>query len=207
VATSGPWHTDDDGPIVETTWKVYKVHDVSLVSPLTKDPDVLSNVGPSQGSWLPVAQRWYADPADWSQQLVAGGPSSWARTTTPTNPPSGRPQPTVHVSDVKVGTDTVSFHVDRIGVPVLVRVSYFPNWNATGALGPWRSEPNLMVVVPTSHNVTLTYGSDGAGRLGLALSVLGVLALVVLIRRRAFVAATWSALLARAPRQVGSRGP
>lgn len=29
------------------------------------------------------------------------------------------------VSDVKIGDDSVSFTVDKVGVPVLVRVSYF----------------------------------------------------------------------------------
>jgi len=67
---------------------------------------------------------------------------------------------------------------------VLVRVSYFPSWHATGALGPWLSEPNLMVVVPTSHHVTLTYGMSGPDKLGLALSVIGLVVLLVLVWRR-----------------------
>ena len=64
------------------------------------------------------------------------------------------------------GGDQISFHVDKTGVPVLVKISYFPDWHATGAEGPWRAEPNLMVVVPTSHNVVLYYGSSGPGDLG-----------------------------------------
>ena len=56
-----------------TTWKIYLVHDSPLVAPLTETPDVLTGVGAAQPSWLPVAQRWYADPASWSQQMVAGG--------------------------------------------------------------------------------------------------------------------------------------
>jgi acyl transferase domain-containing protein len=32
----------------------------------------------------------------------------------------------------------VSFRVDEVGVPVLVRVSYFPNWSVDGAEGPFR---------------------------------------------------------------------
>ena len=61
-----------------------------------------------------------------------------------------------------------------------VKTSFFPNWQATGAKGPWRSAPNLMVVVPTSHDVTLTYGTTNANRLGDAGTVVGVVALVVL---------------------------
>jgi hypothetical protein len=42
-------------------------------------------------------------------------------------------------------------------VPVLVRTSYFPNWAADGAEGPFRVSPNFMVVVPTETEVTLSY--------------------------------------------------
>jgi hypothetical protein len=69
-------------------------------------------------------------------------------------------------------------------VPVQVAVSYFPSWHVTGAVGPWRSEPNLMVVVPTSHNVTLTYGASGPDKVGMVLSLFGVVALGVLVWRR-----------------------
>jgi len=39
----------------------------------------------------------------------------------------------------------------QIGQPVLVKVSYFPNWKASGAKGPYRVTPNLMVVIPRSR--------------------------------------------------------
>jgi uncharacterized membrane protein len=67
---------------------------------------------------------------------------------------------------------------------VLVAISYFPAWHATGAQGPWRAEPNLMVVDPTSHTVTLTYGTTPAGQLGLLLTVVGIVSLLVVFRRR-----------------------
>jgi hypothetical protein len=66
-------------------------------------------------------------------------------------------EPTV-VSNVVVGNDSVDFTVDRIGVPVLVRVSYFPNWKVDGAIGPYRVAPNMMVVVPTSNDVSMHFG-------------------------------------------------
>ncbi|MDE3085850.1 MAG: hypothetical protein KGJ77_03705, partial [Acidobacteriota bacterium] len=97
---------------------------------------------------------------------------------------SGRPLPAVQVSGIRVSVDQVRFHVDRTGVPVVVKVSYFPAWHASGALGPWRAEPNLMVVVPTSHDVTLSYGGTPAGWLGMALSLLGLVFLALLTRRR-----------------------
>ena len=61
VATTGPWHTPYQGQTIITTWKIYLVHDSSLVTPLPSRPDVLTGVGAGQKSWLPVAQRWYAE--------------------------------------------------------------------------------------------------------------------------------------------------
>jgi hypothetical protein len=131
---------------------------------------------------------------------VAGGPAGWARTATPSTPPAGHPLPSVKVTDVKVGIDSLSFHVDRTGVPVVVGISYFPNWQATGATGPWRAEPNMMVVDPTSHTVTLTYGSTKADKIGLVLSLVGLLVLAELVRRRSLESG-WSPLWSRARRR------
>ena len=87
---------------------------------------------------------------------------------------------TTQVTAVRQTDSSVSFHVTRLGTPVLVKVSYFPNWHASGAQGPYRVTPNLMVVVPTSHDVTLTYGRSAANTLGQLLTLAGLVALVVM---------------------------
>ena len=82
--------------------------------------------------------------------------------------------------------DSISFRVSRTGVPVLVKTSFFPNWEAHGADGPWRATPNFMVVVPTSKEVTLEYGTTNAemlGRLGTVAGIVGVGALIWWDRR------------------------
>jgi len=188
VATTGPWRTPYQGQNLTTTWKVYEVHGASLVSPLPNQPDILTGVRAGQNAWLPIAQRWYADPKRWSIQLVAGGLSSWTDAPGGIVPPDRHPLPVVHVTGVQTSTDQVRFHVDRTGVPVLVRVSYFPAWHAHGALGPWRAEPNLMVVVPTSHDVTLAYGSTGPGTAGFVLTLAGLVIVVALFLRRRIAA-------------------
>lgn len=184
VAKTGPWRTPYQGQLVTTTWKVYLVRDSAVVAPLAARPVVLEGVGQSQPSWLPVAAHWYDDPPDWATVLAAGGPRSWDRVRPGTTPPAD-PLPPVSISKVRTGTSRVSFDVNRTGVPVLVKVSYFPAWHASGAKGPWRVVPNLMVVVPTSHHVVLRYGSTPAGRAGDVASVAGLFALGTLaIRRR-----------------------
>jgi hypothetical protein len=86
-------------------------------------------------------------------------------------------------SNVKVGNDTVSFTVDRIGVPVLVRVSYFPNWKVNGALGPYRVAPNMMVVVPTSNDVSMSFGWSMRDAIAYLLT-LAAIGWIVVERRR-----------------------
>ena len=187
VGTSGPWATSYNGQSLDTTWKVYRIADSQLVVPLVNRPVVWTGVQADQGSWLPPAVAWFNTPSRWNVVPTAAGPASWSRVVTGDPHPSAVPEPKTTVSDVRQSDQSISFHVDRVGVPVEVRVSYFPNWRASGADGPYRAAPNLMVVVPTSHDVTLTYGRSAANTLGQLLTFLAVAAVVVLfvVDRRA----------------------
>jgi hypothetical protein len=97
--------------------------------------------------------------------------------------PEERPARPVRVSDIATGTDRISFRVDRPGTPVLVKTSYFPNWEASGADGPWRVAPNLMVVVPTEEEVELTYGTTGVDVLAWLVTLAGVVGVIALAVR------------------------
>ncbi len=190
VAKTGPWTYTYNNVLIHTTWDIYRVKDAPLVTPLTNEPAVLSGVDPAPSGWLNQSLAWYDHPNRWNVELAQGGPAVWPRTTVGDTRPPVRPVAATQVTDVSTTNTTVSFHVSKVGTPVLVKVSYFPNWHASGADGPWRVTPNLMVVVPTSHDVTLSYGRSGADYLGDFLTVLGVLALAALIlvpwlRRRA----------------------
>jgi hypothetical protein len=180
VASSGPWSTSYNGQTLDTTWKVYKIKDSSLVQPLADQPVVWKGVSPGQASWLPPAVSWYDTPARWSVVPAGDGPSAWARVPVGDKQPAAVSEPKTTVSDVSQTDNAISFHVDRVGTPVEVKVSYFPNWQASGANGPWRVAPNLMVVVPTNHDVTLHYARSGADRLGGLITLLAVVAAVAL---------------------------
>ena len=58
-------------------------------------------------------------------------------------------------------------------MPHLIKVSYFPNWKAIGADGPYLVSPSLMMVIPTQSNVTVYYGMTYANKIGVALSIAG----------------------------------
>ncbi len=179
VAQTGPWTTNYNGEPQSTTWKVFEVKDSGIVDPLANRPVVWNGVGESQASWLGPAVGWYDDPSRWNVVPAAGGPPSWARVPVGEARPAAVAEPKATVTRVVQTTDSVGFHVDRTGVPVEVKVSYFPNWHVTGAEGPWRVAPNLMVVVPTGHDVSLTYGSTPSDTAGKALSLMAVAGAIV----------------------------
>jgi hypothetical protein len=183
VGKTGPWTTVYNGQTLVTTWKVYRIADSSLVQPLTHQPVVWTGVSTSQASWLAPAVSWYDQPARWDVVPSAGGPPGWQRVRASDTTPAAVPEPATKVTEVHQSGSSVSFHVDRTGTPVEVRVSYFPNWQASGAEGPWRVAPNLMVVVPTSHDVTLHYGTTSVDRLGQLATVVAAAAAVWLAVR------------------------
>jgi hypothetical protein len=180
VATSGPW-------------VVFRVADSGLVEPLANEPAVLDGVHDNQLEWIeePLdangrfggpAVSWFIDPTRWNVYLASSGPDEWQRIE-PGEEPEARPEDPVEVTDVVEEEDGISFDVDEVGTPVLVKVSYFPNWRVSGAEGPYRVAPNLMVVVPTSEHVTLSYGRTWVEYLSYGLTLVGLVALVLLARR------------------------
>jgi hypothetical protein len=64
-------------------------------------------------------------------------------------------------SDIKIDSNLehlqITFTTNAIGVPHLIRVSYFPNWDVQGAHGIYPVTPHFMLVIPRSSTVTLTY--------------------------------------------------
>jgi len=166
VAVSGPW-------------VVFEVADSQLVEAFDNNPAVLTGVSPHR--WLEAVTPWYMDSTAWNVWPAAGGPGEWQRIEEG-ELPSATPTTPVAVTNIVQGTDTLSFNVTRPGTPVLVKVSYFPNWKVDGAKGPWRVGPNLMVVIPTETNVSLRYGTTTVEYGSWAITLAGLVALVFLFR-------------------------
>ncbi|MCU1391257.1 MAG: hypothetical protein JWL72_4595, partial [Ilumatobacteraceae bacterium] len=161
IKVSGPWH-------------IYQVADSDIVTPLATQPVVVPGRADDREKWLELGTSWFQNPTDWAAMPVSDGPSDWQRVNAvvdPTRVQANRVNvvvpdqtikpvalPAVTVSNVVMGNETVDFDVDKVGVPVLVKVSYFPNWEVTGGQGPWRVAPNLMLVIPTSTHVKMTFG-------------------------------------------------
>jgi len=178
VATS----PDVDGAPPEG-WSIYRVADAPLVEGLSYEPVVAEGVAPDPSGWeQEIAAPWWWFPDQLDNPIVADGPASWRRAdgakalVTPR-----RAIEPVQVTHVRADDDSISFRVDRTGVPVLVKASYFPNWKVSGAEGPYRATPNFMIVVPTEKQVTLRYGTTHAEWLGRFLTLMGLVGLGFLV--------------------------
>ena len=170
------------------TWHIYEVADSPVVVPLTHLPVVVPGLGSSASSWKNGSTAWYDTATSESTPLASTGPKSWPVTTNGVAPDDPVDHPG-QVTHVKLSMDKVTFDVDKaaIGKPVLVRISFFPNWKVSGATGPFRVTPNFMVVVPTSRHVTLTYGATPANWFGetvTLLALIGIVAAAVVSRRQ-----------------------
>ena len=168
----------------EQYWKLYLVSSAPRVHALADQPVVMKGLNnASQPKWLKVMVPWYNDPSDWDVYYAATGPSNWARVPYDDTSPPVTPEPSTTVSDIVEHNASISFNVSRVGVPVVVTISYFPNWQVSGAKGVYRVSPNLMVVVPTSHHVSMSYGNTPVDYEGWVLTLLALVGLVVLARR------------------------
>jgi hypothetical protein len=164
-------------------WSIYRVADAPLVEGLAYEPVVAEGVAPDPDGWeQQIAVPWWWFPEQLDRPVVASGPDGWRRAagaaalTTPR-----RAIDPVAVSRVRADDDSISFRVDQVGRPVLVKASWFPNWQVEGAEGPYRATPNFMVVVPTAKEVTLRYGTTPAEWLGRLLTLAGLVGLGLLV--------------------------
>jgi hypothetical protein len=176
IATSGPWSNSSSGS-AKTTWSIYLIHDSPVVVGLSHLPVVVPGIDSSSKTWLNSNVSWFTDPSRSGIPLAATGPANWPRgTVLTTTSPAVDP---VTVTNVAQTTSSISFDVSDIGRPVLVKASYYPRWHVSGAQGPYRVSPNLMVVIPTEPHVVLSYGGDWETSSGMVLTAAGLGSLIL----------------------------
>ena len=200
IARSGPWVIYE---VAASNLVVPLTVQPVVVGGRTDSQADMGHPGDAKERWLEIGTSWLQNPNDWPAVPAASGPSEWQRidvaidmnrrigepdessrrvdVVLPTQPIDVVNVEPIVVSDVEQGRSSVSFSVDKIGTPVLVRTSYFPNWNVSGAEGPYRVAPNMMVVIPTQTDVKLSFGWSLLDVFAYVLSILGI---VVLVRWR-----------------------
>lgn len=158
---------------------VYDVPERGLFSALIGSETVVGADGEPLPSFHDFALEWYEDVDNMHRWVVADGPDEWPRIENLAQRPDiDLRQRTGAVSNIVLEDHRISFRTQAVGVPHVVKVSYFPNWEATGADGPWRAAPSLMVVVPTEENVEIRFADTWAETGGRVLTLAGAVALV-----------------------------
>ncbi len=185
IATSGPFGIFKlpETQLVEAAQfvpSVYEVPERGLLAAMVGSETVTGADGEPLPSFHDMALAWYDDVDKLDQWVVSDGPEDWKRIehvderdAVPTGVPEGA------VTEISIEDHRISFHTEAVGVPHLVKVSYFPNWQAEGADGPWRATPSLMVVVPTQEDVVISFNDTWPESVGKVLTIVGLVALVV----------------------------
>lgn len=206
LITAARGHPDLTEIAIGEPWVIFEVADSELVEPFQAEPVVVEGAGESADSWLDFALPFYSSYQSPSTGAVMAfpaddGPPSWERVEPKireSDVEGGEPLPPllptlpvkrleeVKVSDITSSENTISFTVSQPGVPVLVKASYFPNWRAVNAKGPYRVAPNLMAVVPEGSKVELRYSWTFLEIISYTITGIGIVLAFVLWRSPGF---------------------
>lgn len=209
--------TEQDRAQAAPGWKVYEIKNWSLAEGMTTTPVVAQTKAGTKSTcwpntakdtidtkltgWECATNPWFMDDRRLDQPMAESGPNEWTRAQAAAIGATAKGAPIENpavVTNVVEKNDRISFRVDQVGKPVVVKTSFFPNWTARGARGPWRLAPNLMVVIPTSNDVSLSYDmtrAEWAGRIGTLIGLVGLIWLSFWFKPRAEWTVGWSAAL------------
>jgi hypothetical protein len=160
-------------------FRIYELADPLLVEVATVEPSVFEEAASPQQDdpkdFDAFALDWYGNLDDLQHVVTVDGLDSWQRVSRVSDlvdQPTGATN--AQVSDVVFGDHEIRFHTTAVNVPHIIKMSYFPNWSAEGAAGPFHATPSTMVVVPTQEDVVITFRNTWAENFGDVLTLLGL---------------------------------
>ena len=85
-----------------------------------------------------------------------------------------------------VTANRIRFTTDAIGLPHLIKCTYYPNWKVTGAKAIHLVSPAFMLVYPEEREVEITYGRTTSDIIGICITLAGWIFLLAIgtTRRR-----------------------
>jgi uncharacterized membrane protein len=157
---------------------VYKIPDSEMV---TLIPQI--QLIPKNKHWLDQSISWYKN-LDFSQFLVFYQNKKELDEIKNILQPSDLTSSNIEIKDIK--RDSLVFTTSNLYQPHLVKISYFPGWKAIGAKGPYLVSPSFMMVIPTQNEVTLKFEYNLWDKIGIILSILGLMIVVSLIIQKPY---------------------
>jgi hypothetical protein len=167
---------------VSEPFTVFRLPTASLVDIASYEPAVWDGAA----TFVDAAIDWYDEVEGLDRWIVEDGPTAWRRIDDVSLRSRDEITTSGVVTDIVLDDHRISFSTTAVGVPHLVKVSWFPNWSASGADGPYRAAPSLMIVVPTQRDVVIDFKERLPETAGKAISAATILALGTagFIRRR-----------------------
>ncbi len=183
AATQGAHDYGLEVAAVSDPFTVFFLPEVSLVDVASFEPAVWDG----EEAFFDAAVEWYDAVDGLDRWIVADGPEAWRRIDDALLRSRDTITGSGTVTDIVLDDHRISFSTTAVGVPHLVKVSWFPNWVASGADGPYRAAPSLMVVVPTQSDVVIEFKDrlpETAGKLISIATLVGLGAVAFVKRRR-----------------------
>ena len=136
------------------------------------------------GHWKTDSYRWFMDEKQLDVHPVfdndeTAGPGK--RFKARSNDLSSLPRIPLDTTNCRIketiGNDEIRIETNWIGKPLLVKVSYHPDWQVEGADRIYLVAPSFMLIYPNQTTVRLHYGRGWPDRAGAALTILGLIIL------------------------------
>jgi 6-pyruvoyl-tetrahydropterin synthase-like protein len=165
----------------------YSVYDIEGAGGGYVEPLAFVPVRSSWRGWRDKSYRWFTrKPLSGAHLVFTDDPRFTLTEKDEWLAPPEVPLPGGVQAQAKVEDEAITVTTNRVGHPLLVKVSYHPRWKAEGADGPYLVSPALMMIVPRQTTVRLTYARTMADHLGLLLTGIALVAgTAVFARRRA----------------------
>lgn len=172
----------DEGP-----YTLYRLNGTfHYVEPVAFEPVLWTG-----GRWKQASYLWFREPLlaeipiVFPEQLPK---QEWRRFSLQTDSLKSVPRQSMQTAPAvrweKLSDESIEFETAAVGQPHLIKVSYHPGWKVEGAERIYLVSPAFMLVYPTQAHVRLTYGRRWPDFLGMTMTVLGIAALLLSIRRR-----------------------
>jgi 6-pyruvoyl-tetrahydropterin synthase-like protein len=153
----------------------YHLYDIAGAGGGYVEPLAFAPVRSSGRGWREKSYRWFTrKPLSPAHLVFTDDPRFDVVEKDEWLAPPEVPLPGGVEAQAKVEDEAITVTTNRVGHPLLVKVSYHPRWKAEGADGPYLASPALMLIVPRQTTVRLTYARTLSDHLGLLLTGLAL---------------------------------
>jgi len=156
-------------------WQV-KNNENRYVIPLRVKPAILSGE-----DWKTDFYNWFKRPGTSQSHLVhlfpwnSADPSRFGQPFT--SLPADIPQLALDTAGIevteKILPQEIRIHTNKIGHPLLVKISYHQRWRVEGADQIYLASPSFMLLFPTKNDIRLTFGPTPVVYFGYLLTLIG----------------------------------